>query len=318
MHLKEALSVILVTDRDVKPGYGEDCYTTGYITGDVPEDDLCYIGVFDGCGGLGARKYDLFKNHTGARVAARMCAYTTDVFMKKRRYHFDCKSADLLKNEMEEFLKKVKSDSSVGGIQIGGSLSKGFPTTVSLIIAKMNEDGKSILCDYLWAGDSRGFWLNQNGLHQITTDDIDTNADDAFENLREDGRLTNVVNADSPCELHRRNLELDGPGILITSTDGGFGYLRTPMEFECLLISTLQQANTPMDWMERIKTTLCKVAGDDFTIAIAAFNFKDFEAMKSYFDNRKSILKRYIVRDADDTELRELWTEYKKTYYKHK
>lgn len=184
-------------------------------------------------------------------------------------------------------VKKICGNDSAA--QVGGSLKKTFPTTVSIVVAEPLDEN-NVLCEFLWAGDSRGFVLDQDGLCQITLDDIDSNADDAFLNLREDGRLTNIANADVDFDLHCRRIQTKSSMMLISSTDGGFAYFPTPMDFEFVLLNTLQMSETPMQWQERLHSVLKEVAGDDFTISIACFGFSDFNNMKNHYYNRLKLL----------------------------
>ena len=38
------------------------------------KDDIHYAGVFDGCGGLGSKRYERIGNKTGAFVSSQTCA----------------------------------------------------------------------------------------------------------------------------------------------------------------------------------------------------------------------------------------------------
>ncbi|MGN0585136.1 MAG: hypothetical protein ACI4JD_06755 [Ruminococcus sp.] len=312
MSLYQALSVIDVVYGEVRQGMGEDCFTRRTI-----DDATRYFGVFDGCGGLGAKRYENVSNHTGAWIASRVAAAAVDLFAEKEKFRFDENTGLYLQMKIEEVLKGVKERyTSNTGVQVGGSLSKSMPTTVCVAAAEVRNS--KLLCDFFWAGDSRAYTLDQYGLCQITRDDIDTNADDAFENLREDGRLTNVANADSRFTLHRRTIEMDMPKLVICSTDGGFAYFNSPMEFEYVLLDTMQSSRTPEEWSKQLDNVLHLVAGDDYTVIIEAFGFSDFNMMKSYFYNRlKGLKSRYIIdsNDPSEEELRRLWQAYKPSYY---
>ena len=78
--------------------------------------------------------------------------------------------------------------------------------------------------DFYWCGDSRGYILDGNGLHQVTVDDVTVT--DAMMNLREDAPMTNVASASRPYEIHRKQVQLSEPAVVFAATDGCFGYLR--------------------------------------------------------------------------------------------
>lgn len=303
----------LVVAQEAKKGFGEDAYAVGTA------NDIAYMGVFDGCGGLGGRHYSLLNEHTGAWTASRVLAYSTEVFFKKNNVKFSKKECEKLHNSMEKILADVKKNCmSDEDIQIGGDLKKNFPSTVSLAVAE-EFPTNTLLVNYVWAGDSRGYFLDNEGLCQVTYDDIDANGDDAFLNLYEDGRLTNVANADQPFELHQRSIELFKPAIVINATDGCFAYFKSPMEFEYVLLDTMHEAATPQMWLDLMTEKIRVVAGDDYTMTLGMFGFPDFEKLKGYFYNRYADLKeKYIldIRNADLDTLSKIWNNYKTNYYR--
>lgn len=313
MNILSTLRPFVVAEESVA-GQGEDAYTVG-----VRDDGICYLGVFDGCGGLGSRRYPLCQNHTGAWVASKMAACVTETFLCSGSFQLIEESFRQLEEKISTEFQRVRQKcAQETGVQVGGSLSRSFPTTISLIVVESKESDR-FLCEFLWAGDSRGFLLDQDGLCQITLDDINSNADDAFWNLREDGRLTNVVNGDVPFTLHNRRIEVDDPVMLIAATDGGFNYFPTPMDFEYLLLDTLISTDTPDLWMKQICGRLKKVAGDDYTIAIACFGFSDYSELKRYYYDRWKILRQTYIdaeQGASEEQLQKLWMDYKSSYYR--
>lgn len=243
---------------------------------------------------------------------------TTDRFMHEGKLQFLAEDGPALQRELAEDFKKLKNAyTENGGITIRGSLSRSFPTTAA-IAAIRPETNNTILCEFLWAGDSRGYILDQYGLSQVTRDDIDSDAD-ALENLKQDGRLVNTINADVSFEVHVRQVRLNLPSVVITATDGGFSYFETPMNFEAALLATLRQANVPEEWEEGMNALLRRKAGDDFTLAISCFGFADFTQVKNYFYNRFTALTNTYVIPSDKADyetLKKLWEDYKRSYYR--
>ena len=60
-----ALDTMLLTEQGVTPTGGEDSFMRSLGA------DSAIVGVFDGCGGLGARTYPGLGKHTGAYLSAR-------------------------------------------------------------------------------------------------------------------------------------------------------------------------------------------------------------------------------------------------------
>ena len=64
------LGQLIVLDLPARAGEGEDSLSFDF------RRDVGFMAVCDGCGGLGARRYPAFGQHTGAYVAARVAAQT--------------------------------------------------------------------------------------------------------------------------------------------------------------------------------------------------------------------------------------------------
>lgn len=278
------------------------------------------IGVFDGCGGSGARRYEEYGDQTGAYISSRSAAAAVNRWFDK----FCAEDCILSKNTLEDicisienriFAALKKINSRVKSRSLKGSILKDFPTTASMICYTRGED--SLYSAFLWCGDSRGYVLQEQGLVQVTRDDIGEGLD-ALSNLKNDGRLTNVISADGNFILHGTIIECRKPALLITATDGSFGYFSSPMEFEYMLLLTLAMSSDAEEWCAQIDELLHRIAGDDYTIGIYMYGFTDFSEVKSYFARREEALySRYLLKwdQADDKERKELWDSYKTVYY---
>ena len=126
----------------------------------------------------------------------------------------------------------------------------------------------------------------------------------------------------------RRQLLADGrpriekkiaePFMVITATDGCFGYLTSPMAFEGLLLETLEESNTPLEWEGKLREAIGAVTGDDYTLQASAVGFCDFAMLKQYYMNAWANFQHLYgsrLRSAGDEEaLRSIWNEYKLEY----
>ncbi len=295
---RELNSIFSVAEEMVRNN-GEDCY---YY--DVIENDFI-IASFDGCGGSGSKKYENYSGKTGAYIASRaVCGGVKEWFTESN-------DGTELPNYIQKALNVLTAYADRSG-RIMGSLGKAFPTTAALISATANKKN-SFNASCYWAGDSRCYMLDEEGLHQLTVDDLD--GQDAMSNLTNDGVMTNVINASSPFEIHCKELVVDHPCIFLTATDGCFGYLNSPMEFENLLLSTLVEAKSILQWKILLNDKMNQVSGDDYTLCIAICGYKDFEDIrKSYIKRSKHILETYINTDYD---VNSLWEVYKSDYSKY-
>ncbi len=287
------------------PNCGEDSFIEIY------KEPLGVIGVFDGCGGIGSKKYEAYNNHTGAYIASKTIAETTKEWflgIEKFLKTHTGKNADRLKSLYVEELSKFENEDKT----VKGDLIKSFPTTACVIVFK--EEKKELLAQLIWAGDSRGYVLDEGGLIQLTRDDVIGDGD-AYLNLSDDARLSNFVSASGDFILNHRVAQIKAPGIIISATDGCFSYFTTPMEFEALILKTMLSAKDLDNWKKSLKKEIEEASCDDFTISFCAFGFKSFEKMQKVYKKRYKHIKKKYLNKLGKVDEKILWSEYKEEYY---
>ena len=304
-----SLNTLFVVSGEMISEHGEDFYSYKYSTSNG------FIGVFDGCGGIGARKYPEFDNYTGAFLASRATALAALDWWTNSNL-----SADCLKNTIVRNLSELKQQTSNNLILKGSLSQKSFPTTASIISFDFSMKCQ---CDCFWIGDSRGYILDDTGLAQITKDDIDGNID-AFANINTDSCLKNVINADSPFEINHRMLTLNTPALLIVATDGCFAYYETPMEFEYAILSSLLKADSISDWKNNMHDIFQEQASDDYTLAIAVYGYRSYQELQEKLKSRHTFIHNtYILplqnyREKEiSLDVEHLWDEYRRSYYRY-
>lgn len=277
---------------------GEDCSVL--TVGEVRS----LAAVFDGCGGIGARIYNNYSGKTGAFVSSRSICGAVERWFES--------SEETPLPQIQRALEIVNSyaDRSRG---LRGSLHKDFPTTA--VITTAQRSGNELSVDCFWAGDSRAYLLTTQGLHQITIDDISNS--DALDNLSNDGALTNVISASLPFELHHTHITAATPLLVFAATDGCFGYLKTPMEFEALFLRNLMQSDSIAAWKEKLRQSIADHAGDDYSLCLLGYGFSDFMELKRTFARRALELENnYILpMQEDPSVIRALWESYRNSYY---
>ena len=290
-----ALNFMFNVAAEMIPGHGEDSYYSDC------RDNEFVVCAFDGCGGAGSKKYANLSGRTGAYIASRAICGSVMAWYES--------SGEIseLRNYVDRALDICRKAGGTSG-RLMGSLGKAFPTTAAILRGCAARNHLKTEC--CWAGDSRCYILDMNGLHQLTEDDID--GQDAMSNLRSDGVMTNVINASTNFELHTKHLLFDHPCVLLSATDGCFGYLESPMEFEYLLVDSLERAVSPEMWINNLHERFKEVSGDDYTLSVAVCGFNSFDNLKRYMSERRDyVYGRYINTGADSDIL---WTEYKQEY----
>ncbi|MFR5853283.1 MAG: hypothetical protein ACLUE8_02500 [Lachnospiraceae bacterium] len=188
-----------------------------------------------------------------------------------------------------------------------------LPTTLCMALYDMGERA----C-FLWAGDSRGYVLDEDGLHLYTRDDVKFRMDE-LERLRCDAPLSLCVSADRPVRLHLRSVTLPPKGLLICATDGVYGCVFSPMELEEIFLASLTGAQDAATWQRRLAAAIRRLAGDDATLCCLPFGFDHFDEMKRYFEPRLTALRQEHLNSlrqhpGDADALRESWKRYQPGY----
>ena len=254
------------------------------------------MGVFDGMGGSGSAVRTLSDGTT------RTDAWLASRFIREKvlEWYEEHTPDHLLKEEevmeLQEYLiEKLENYKEELGIKpsgLQGKMTRVLPTTMATILWTTKKDG--LFLNSIWAGDSRNYVLDSNGLRILTQDHVQGN-NDAWTSLREDPPMTNVICQDKVWKLERIVDAMRYPSVLISCTDGCFGYLLTPMHFEKMLIETFLKAETMVEWMDNIKERLLPVAGDDFSMAVL-MNREDWDKLKESLKKRLAVLEEKFIR----------------------
>ena len=309
------LDFVLSFCKDVIPDHGEDSYCYSFC------DSAGIIGVFDGCGGAGAKKHDCYSGKTEAYIASRLCSGAFyDSF--RRNFPNQMPAQQLAETVFAPAaLQRLKDSEPVQeGFRITGSMVRTLPTTAAVALIRKDK-GAMLEVSAFWAGDSRVYVLDKTGLCQLTQDD--TSVSDPMENLYEDGVLKNIFCSDRNVTLHTKTIQLKPPFVVLTATDGCFGYVSTPMEFEGVILHSLLNADNPKQWEQKMQEMIGQTAGDDHTMCLAAFGYPSFVAMQRSFSKRyEEILEAYLnpvcALPKEDRENRQkLWETYRDGYMRY-
>lgn len=291
---------------------GEDA-----LSFDCEREDMHTLAVFDGCGGAGAWKYPEFRNLTGAFVAAQSVA-------QRHLDWFDGITAEAVRDKEElkesfhshneKILQQLKQQCKPMGV--AGSLVKSFPCTASCaVVAEYDET--SLLLTALNAGDSRVYFMTpSDGLIQLTKDDSRGDPD-PLDSLRDNPPLSNLLNADKPYKVCAHQMAVQYPCVVLCATDGVFGFVRSPMDFEFMLLDTLVNTKTAEEFEQKFERKVRKLTGDDSTCLIAFYGFGSYENVRQLFSARHQEIGE-IIRAIDalppqeqEACVRHYWADYK-------
>ena len=300
-----------------KEGYGEDSEPLSFNGADI-----CAVGVFDGMGGAGAAP-GIIKNedgntHTQAYYASRLVKSAVEKALQENEGQ---PTIEILKTYIKKIYEENVVKSETGLIT---RLLRPYPTTMAMVTVSRNDDKYDITS--FWAGDSRNYLWSLDGFYQISNDDL-KGGEDPFENLRDDGVLSNCISSDSKFDINVLKIAIDTPFIVLSATDGCFGYFQAPMYFEHILRQTLQESANEHEWQEKIKEEILKVTGDDISMSLTVMGICDFDVLKNQFGkyngrivegievaSRKLEKDMHEARQEYERQLYNLWGKYKYDY----
>ena len=228
--------------------------------------------------------------------------------------------SEALKDDLDGYIRQVLdicSGYAVEKLKIRGTMVRPLPTTIALAYAQAK--GKYINIHILWAGDSRVYLLDSCGLAQLTNDDTDIR--DAFESLLVDAPMSNVLSADGKYYINHRTITVKEPCILFAATDGCFGYVPSPMEFEHIIVNSIVNSKEPVSFRNNLTERLSAYAGDDLTMGIMSFYYQSYDDTRKAFKERLAFLEdhymRFLISDPDESKVKQLWEQYRSGYERY-
>ncbi len=172
-----------------------------------------------------------------------------------------------------EGLTRVKESFSLERGRYGGQVV--LPTTLAAI--RYKTEGGKITAEAIWAGDSRCYALNKDGLFALSKDDEDSS-----------GAITNLFASDEDAVLNYRRYTLDAPCVLLVVSDGAFDPYEPHCHFgvELALHQCIRESSDFAELEGALQSHYDSIHGDDTTVAAAAIGFDGFDGMKRELEKR--------------------------------
>ncbi|HEX5905554.1 MAG TPA: protein phosphatase 2C domain-containing protein [Propionibacteriaceae bacterium] len=318
------------------PDQGED---SDPILRDGP--DLGLVGVFDGMGGAGGTVYETPDGRrTGAYLASRIARDVVEQRMLELLepdWHLNGKAAARdLQHSVQQALRQRLQELNPAPSGLRSRLIRALPTTMAVVaLQRTQPSGPTWAGHVFWAGDSRAYVFGSQGASQLSTDDL-RDPGDALANLRRDSVVSNALSADTEFHINYRRVELRAPFLVVCATDGCFGYLRTPMHFEYLVLSHLLEARNTEAWSSALQAQIASVTGDDAAMSTLGVG-ADFKEFQKLFAPRVAELGSDFIEPLDELsdavtraeqelralrerqldEMAERWNQYKSGYERY-
>lgn len=314
---QEVLGVTVFTEKSLDRG--EDAEPTwmfrrhdGGVSG--------LLAVYDGLGGAGSRlavRDDRGQELNQAYVASRLVRSVTEQWEAGGRRDGIVGLAEHLDAALSEAVELLAFDET----RTVSNLRRKLPTTIAAATLKWLEDRLTV--EAIWAGDSRVFVLSATeGLQQITRDHA--RSQDILEQLINDSPMSSVVCADRPTSLAVHEVQVSTPAVILATTDGVHGYVKTPGQVESLLLTSLLEARNCDEWATILIDEISAVAADDATLTVAALGYASFENLQTSFAERaESVVSTQVLgfqgtsrdeHEAFAAARRNAWESYREGY----
>lgn len=215
-----------------EPGHGQDTAISGQN----------YAFVFDGLGGKGGkpRTNAAGERELEAKIASTVSAKALKKLLEDRldewsdRIQDERRRADA-PDEIAEEITAALSDALQEAAKEWNADT--LPTTISGWLLVPLPD-KTIYALAIWAGDSRCYTIDDRCMKLYTQDDTtEKQRADAMEELMLSGSpaISNRLGVDKRVRLNHTSLIVDHRTLLLTCSDGIYGYVPSPMHLEYYL-----------------------------------------------------------------------------------
>lgn len=162
-----------------------------------------------------------------------------------------------------------------------------LPTTLTVALINETADGLDVL--YLWAGDSRGYLWNAEGLAQITDDH------------ERDETMTNLITLTKPFQLEARLFKTSKPAILFNATDGCYKCpcFASAFDLEYVFLQAINTSNSFKETESNLdkQFTVIGTHDDSNTMALTSFGYESFESIKAVVAQRLADLQENIIKE---------------------
>lgn len=250
------------------------------------------ISVFDGMGGAGARKYihdETQEEHTSAYWASRFVYSAVKELIEERNTkHIGENPISFIETHLHQQIKD-KLDTEIAHFPSASStmskMIRKLPTTMAMCAYEI-KDGIVHTKTY-WAGDSRIYMFDLEGMSFLTIDDADAPDNDPFSPVNMDLTMNNAISQERPFRINKYEIDIpldkEKPFVLMACSDGCFGYFKNPIEFERMVRSELLDAKNWDEWSDRMRDAIIRNGQSDdlsmvaVTLGVESTSFDNFK-----------------------------------------
>ncbi|MGR9108460.1 MAG: PP2C family protein-serine/threonine phosphatase [Gammaproteobacteria bacterium] len=204
--------------------------------------------------------------------------------------------------------------------RVRGSLGRHqLATTLALAIVDREIPDIASTIRYYWIGDSRIYFLDAEGLHQLSRDD-NLAQGDAFAAIFDPPPMSQFLAASMEREwrIHEQQLALDLPGLLILCTDGCYVEWGPPWRFEAALQEALEKSGSFAEWIARFQAMLETRLSDDASMVAYPINLSGFAEFKELRARQSGVLAQCLKAEQEKRlSAAEIWSSIYRPVYEN-
>lgn len=160
-----------------------------------------------------------------------------------------------------------------------------LPTTIVATLVDDCEDYADVI--YFWAGDSRGYIWNENGLAQVTDDH------------EENETMTNIITLTKPFKIEATYIRVEKPCVLFNATDGCYkcSVFSSPFDLEYVFLKSIDDSDSFDDAVNILYNKFGEIGqhDDSNTMAISALGFENYQGVQNSVRKRLTNIEETII-----------------------
>lgn len=195
------------------------------------------------------------------------------------------KLAELLLDKLSQIAENI-------GFHVEVKVTGAYLLPTTLTVALTNEHEGKVETLYLWAGDSRAYFWDKDGLAQITEDH------------EKHETMTNLISLTLPFRVEARYLTFDKPCMLINATDGCYKCTAfdSPFDLEYIFLKSID--DTPsFEKSSEFLTEHFSVLGthdDSNTMSLISFGYDSYEDIQCAVRERLKFIDDTVLSRLPD------------------
>lgn len=178
------------------------------------------------------------------------------------------------------------------GLELESKSSGSYLLPTTLVVTMINETKTGTDVLYLWAGDSRGYIWDNDGLAQISDDH------------EKDETITNLISLTKPIKIESRYINLSKSTIIFNATDGCYKCysFASPFDLEYVLLGAIEVSCNWEEISKNLDEVFAKIGAhdDSNTIALTTVGYGSFDEIKLAVEERMNFLKEHIIKELPD------------------